>query len=129
MEKTSTIDLLNDFQEGMEFESKVEAYLAWNTGWDSEPCANGLSFYCPGEHLKGRSCGPWCKVREARLAVEAGWTPQNRDIPDRHLAVCQACGENFADVTLPAPRGKRETKELCYPCAVEYLLRKCNERS
>ena len=114
--------MIGDILEAAEFEANVAAYIAEHSGWDSEPCANGFRILCPGKHLKGRACGPWCKIREARLAVEMGWRSSGKTSDHRKLPLCEGCGTNFADIILPKKFTNGKYMDLCYPCAIERLL-------
>lgn len=113
---------MTDILEAAEFEARVAAYLATHSGWDSEPCANGFHIFCPGRHLRGINCGPWCKMREARLAVEMGWMSPGKEGKSRNMPVCEECGTNFADTVLPTKYTDGKKVSLCYMCAIDKLL-------
>lgn len=67
---TKTRLVIEDFQDAAEFEARVAAYLA-HGDTEEVPCAHGMKIFCPRPSFAGKACGYWCRLRTARLAVEA----------------------------------------------------------
>ena len=58
-----------DYRDAAEFEARVAVHLAGH-GVEDVPCAHGMVFFCPNPPFMGNDCVKWCRLRDARLAVE-----------------------------------------------------------
>lgn len=81
-----------DLQDAIEFEQRVAQYLAEDVT-ASAPCDRGEMSLCPHPPFERKGCFAWCRLRNARLAVE-----QEMDRAELSSKVsvrpCPACGNS-----------------------------------
>lgn len=79
-----------DLQDAIEFEQRVAQYLAEDIN-GSVPCDHGMMSLCPHPPFNRKDCLAWCRLRNARLAVE-----QEMDGEESRskvsLSPCPSCG-------------------------------------
>lgn len=81
-----------DLQDTIEFEQRVAQYLAEHST-DDVPCAHSMGIFCPRPPFKNKGCVSWCRLRNARLAVEQemdGGEPCSKV----SIRPCPACGNS-----------------------------------
>lgn len=81
-----------DLQDAIEFEQRVAQYLAEH-GTDDVPCAHGMEIFCPHPPFKNKGCGSWCRLRDARLAVEQEME-RGESCSKVSVRPCPACGNS-----------------------------------
>lgn len=79
-----------DLQDAIEFEQRVAQYLAEHST-DDVPCAHGMGIFCLRPPFKNKGCGSWCRLRDARLAVEQEMDG-GESRPKVSIRPCPACG-------------------------------------
>lgn len=79
-----------DLQDAIEFEQRVAQYLAEHRTADV-PCVNDMTHLCPHPPFNYKSCLAWCRLRNARLAVEQEMDG-GESRPKVSIRPCPACG-------------------------------------